>query len=204
MSILKKRNILKLATTFMLMGMMAGAFAMHSSAAFAGSCSATPVAGSTTPGTPNCDVAVNDITFGVTGLSFTSDAAVSSTVAGTFSFAATVTDVRNTNEGWQLQASSPGLTNGTVTHTGYTIPLTIGTTGSSAVCSPTVTQAACPDGSITPIQLTGDPTTFVTETPVNPISGVFALTIDGTYPTTVGTYPGAYTGAITLSLLNTF
>ena len=123
-----------------------------------------------------------------------------------------MTDVRNTNEGWQLQASSPGLTNNTVTHTGYYIPLTIGTSGSSAVCTPTtgnVSPTDCPDATVAPLLLTSAPATFVTEMPdgtghVNPISGVFALAIDGTYPTTVGTYPGTYTGAITLSLLNTF
>ena len=216
MSILKKRNILKLAAIFMLVGMMVGAFAMHAKSAFAAPTApcapGNSILGSTTSGTPNCDVAVNDIIVGVTGLSFTSDANITSTGAGTFNFAATVTDVRNTNEGWQLQASSPGLTNNTVTHTGYFIPLTIGTTGSTAVCTPTIGNVLptdCPAATVTPTLLTSTAATFVTETPdgagnVNPISGVFALTIDGTYPTTVGTYPGTYSGAITLSLLNTF
>jgi hypothetical protein len=214
MSISKKCNILKLVAIFMLVGMMVGAFAMHAKSAFAAPTTACGgnISGELAGGTSNCDVAVNDIIIGVTGLSFTSDAAITPNGAGAFTFAATVTDLRNTNEGWQLQAASPGLTNNTVTHTGYYIPLTIGTTGSSAVCTPTggnVAPTDCPDGTVAPITLTTTPATFVTETPdgtgnVNPISGTFALSIDGTYPTTVGTYPGTYTGAITLSLLNTF
>jgi hypothetical protein len=228
MSILKKHNILKLSTTFMLMGMMAGAFVMHSSAAFAAA--ATPCDPNTAVGPgeiiTNCDVSVTpNGSVPVTGLSFTSVGDVvdlANPIVGhnTFNFAAIVTDVRDTNEGWRLQAASPGLHNTTVTHTGYVIPLTVGnpadlidTTGSTADCHLTsgtlATNTDCPTPVITQITLNNTPTTFVTETPsgdlnVNPLSGVSTLRIAGSYELPIGTYPGAYAGAITLSLLNTF
>jgi hypothetical protein len=217
MSILKKHNILKLATTFMLMGMMAGAFVMHSSAAFAAT--AVPcapdntVAGSTTSGTPNCDVAVTaspDIP--VSGLSFTSvgDVVDQAAVVGlnTFTFGATVTDVRETQEGWQLQALSAGLS--TPGHNTIFIPLTVGTSGTTATCAvtaiPVIAGSTCPDPTFASTALNDTtPETFVTETPdTHPLSGVATIGVTGTYNIPVGTYPGAYSGAITLSLLNTF
>jgi hypothetical protein len=218
MNILKKRTILKLAATFMLAGMMAGAFAMHTSAAFASAtvaCDpATSVAGSTTSGTPNCYVAVTvSPNIPVSGLSFTSDASAvgagAAIGANSFTFGATVTDVRETQEGWQLQAVSAGLSN--TNHTAIFIPLTIGTTGSTATCTvtdvPVIAGSTCPNPTITPRTLNNTtPQTFVTETSdgTNPISGVASITAKGTYTIPVGTYPGAYSGAITLSLLNTF
>jgi hypothetical protein len=231
MSILKKRNILKLATTFMLMGMMAGAFVMHSSAAFAATAIACDPAlnisgNDTTTGVPNCDVAVTpNGSVPITGLSFTSVGDVvdlPNPIVGhnTFTFAAVVTDVRDTNEGWQLQAASPGLHTTTGTHTANLIPLTVGiptstgVTGSTSDCTLTpdttlATNTDCPTPVITQITLSTTPTTFVTETPsgtdhVNPLSGVSDLGIAGSYELPIGTYPGAYSGAITLSLLNTF
>lgn len=207
-----------MAATFMFVGMMAGAFAMHTSAAFAATTAlcdpAISIDGSMTPGTPNCDVAITvSPTIPVSGLSFTSDA---STIGGavaiglnTFSFNATVTDVRGTQEGWQLQALSNGLS--TSGHPSIFIPLTIGTTGSTATCTVTATPvlagSTCPDPTITPQTLNGTtPLTFVTETAdgTNPLSGTATIGVTGTYTIPVGTYPGAYTGAITLSLLNTF
>ena len=217
MSILKKHIILKLATTFMLVGMMAGAFIIHTTATFAAptaSCNGTSINGSTTSGTPNCDVAVTvNPNIPVSGLSFTSDA---STVGGavaiglnTFTFNATVTDVRETQEGWQLQALSSGLS--TSGHSSVFIPLTIGTSGSTATCTvtatPVIAGSTCPNPTITPQTLNGTtPQTFVTETAdgTNPLSGTSAISVTGTYTIPVGTYPGAYSGAITLSLLNTF
>ncbi len=214
MNILKKRTILKLAATFMLVGIMAGAFAMHTSAAFAATPCGSSVDGSTTSGTPNCDVAVTvSPNVAVSGLSFTSDASVvgaGATIGGnTFTFGATVTDVRETQEGWQLQALSAGLS--TSGHSSIFIPLTVGTTGTTATCAPTAAPPAiagstCPDPTITPVTLNGTtPQTFITETPdAHPLSGVATIGATGTYTIPVGTYPGAYTGAITLSLLNVF
>jgi hypothetical protein len=218
MRILKKHNILKLATTFMLMGMMAGAFVMHSSAVFAAPAApcdpANTIDGNTTSGTPNCDVAITAGSLGVSGLSFTSDG---TTVGGaittgtnTFTFGAIVTDVRETQEGWQLQALSAGLS--TPGHATIFIPLTVGTTGSTATCdaatpTPVVTGSTCPAPAVTSTLLNGTtPTTFVTETAdgTNPLSGTATIGVTGTYTIPVGTYPGAYSGVVTLSLLNTF
>ena len=218
MHILKKRTILKLAATFVLVGMMAGAFIMHTSATIAATTAScdprTNTNGSTTSGTPNCDVAVTvSPNIPVSGLSFTSDA---STVGGavaiglnTFTFNATVTDIRETQEGWQLQALSSGLS--TSGHSSVFIPLTIGTSGSTATCTvtatPVIAGSTCPDPTITPQTLNGTtPQTFVTETSdgTNPLSGASTIGVTGTYTIPVGTYPGAYSGAITLSLLNTF
>jgi hypothetical protein len=227
MSILKKRNILKLVTTFMLMGMMAGAFAMHSAAAFAATADACDPNIPVGPGEiiTNCDVTVTP-NGSVTGLWFTSIGNVIDMPAPVvghnfFHFAATVTDIRDTNQGWQLQAASLGIHTTTGAHTDHYIDLAVGngvdsfdSTGSTADCTLTTTgtlatNTDCPTPVITPITLTDTPTPFVTETPtgtnnVNPLSGVSVLRIAGSYDLPIGTYPGAYTGAITLSLLNTF
>jgi hypothetical protein len=220
MSILKKHNILKLVAIFMLVGMMVGAFAMHAKSAFAataGACgTSTHISGNdnTTPGVPNCDVAITAGSLAVSGLSFTSDG---TTVGGavttgtnTFTFGAIVTDVRETQEGWQLQALSDGLS--TSGHAAIFIPLTVGTSGSSATCdaatpTPVIAGSTCPAPTVLSTQLNGTtPTTFVTELAdgTNPLSGTATIGVTGTYNIPVGTYPGAYSGAITLSLLNTF
>jgi hypothetical protein len=201
----------------MLFGMMAGAFAMHSSAAFAATtaaCGLGNISGGTTPGSPNCDVAVTAGSLGVSGLSFTSDG---TTIGGavttginTFTFGAIVTDVRETQEGWQLQALSPGLS--TPGHNTIFIPLTVGATGTTATCdtatpTPVISTSTCPAPTVISTQLNGTtPTTFVSEAAdgTNPLSGTATIGVTGTYNIPVGTYPGAYSGKITLSLLNTF
>lgn len=200
----------------MLVGMMAGAFAMHTKAAFAAPAvdCVTPVSGGIVAGTPSCDVAITTTPVGVTGLSFTADASIAATSAAvgslsSFTFGATVTDVRETDDGWQLQATSPGLVN--PLRSTVFFPITLGATGSTATCTvtatPVIAGSVCPDATFTPVAIgSTTPATFATETPVTAsnVSGIDVLGVAGTYTIPIGAFPGNYGGTITLSLLNTF
>lgn len=204
--------------------MVIGTFALNGTAAVASTtpCSTTTVilggpAGSNT----NCDVAVTTGPLGQSGeLSFTADSAIVQTVPiavglNNFTFGVTVTDTRGTEQGWELQATSAGLS--TAANPTVFLPLSI--TPSTSTCTPTADGPAgsnCPAPTFTPITLNTKPATFVTETPTGgniflplppfvatPISGTDVLSISGSYNVPIGTFPGAYTAAITLSLLDT-
>jgi hypothetical protein len=226
MSILKKRNILKLATTFMLMGMMAGAFVGHTKAAFAVSCptdNTTPFGFTGVTGEPTaCDLAItpNGNPLAESGLTFFSSAATFTNAAiavgdNPFSFGVTVADVRNNTNGWRLEASSAGLDAGSTTHLplALTSDLITSTGGNCVVTSGASGLTDCPNPTFTalaPVPAVGHDAPFFTETPdstdsvANPISGTVALTINGTFNVPVGTPAGAYTGAITLTIMDTF
>lgn len=210
MSCTLKNGILKLGVMLMLSSLMvAGTFALHSPATFAaGPCASTTEEVITPPATSaTCDMGIST-TLGEGVLEFHNDAsatvgAVTAGVASTndYSFATQVTDLRNTGAGWSLQAASAGLINGTTT-----IPLLIGTTGSTASCTPSDGLGTCVTPAFaTAFSLTSTATTFVSATSTTAVpvlSGTFPITTHGTFHLTGSEPSGAYAGTITLTLNN--
>jgi hypothetical protein len=216
MDILKKRGILKLATIFMVVAMMAGAFTMHAKAAVATRaitpCTPTGPAGSAdSGGTPlptGCDIGIIIANSQISGLSFISDGSVTLTPTtpkvgpNAFSFTVDVTDIRTgagTPLGWQLQAvSSSGLD--------VLTPAISSITGQT--CEPTTTGTpgiACPNPLIvgTGISLNSgnSAASFANTATTDDVSGTVHFTINGTYTIPFGSVPTSYTGTITLSIL---
>jgi hypothetical protein len=208
MSILKKRNILKLAATFMLVAMMAGAFAMHTQAAFAAiPCSnTTSITGDTTPGGTTGDNCFMTVSPDIAGLAFVSDPTVSiegPVIVGVnlFNFTTIVTDTRSSTAGWQLQAVSSGLTG--------PAPVTLQIDGSDAVSPLVATSSSCGAAETCGVQsyttqsLSVTPKTIVETTTSTAINGVLTISGSGSYNIPAGTPPGFFSGVITLSLLST-
>jgi hypothetical protein len=216
MSILKRRGILKVAAIFMLVAMMTGAFAGYTKAAVAAGCpglGSTPIVGDTSgdSGTHNCDIGVTITPNNVLNLTFASDSNVvadTDTTPGlhNFTFHVTVVDTRATIEGWRLQAASAGLLN-----TGHTtIALAIVgnatvSTGTDGVCTITPSSGdSC--GTVTASDtslVSGSSTPFLTDAAIGAavISGTFNILVTGSYTIPAGAF-GAYSGTITLSLVN--
>ncbi|HYU71612.1 MAG TPA: hypothetical protein VEL31_02935 [Ktedonobacteraceae bacterium] len=198
MSILKKRSILKLAATFMLVAMMAGAFAIHSPTARADSCTALTFAQGA------CDTTVAS-SFGG-NIEFSNDATIATTrvnvgSATPFTFDTMVKDLRTGTAGtWSLQAVSPGLTIGGA---GTPIPLLIGgTTTPTTVCTdvptcPTVSSALSTPTDITTVQTFASAVDGGHDTPHG---GTVTVTTPGSYTFATNTPAGSYSGTITISL----
>src|SRR5450631_1261250 len=213
MRILKKRNILKLAATFMLVGMMAGAFAMQAKAAVA---SGNPPCTNTSSGTI-CD---SNLTASVDepNLLFTSTAPISavSTHIGdnTFTLPATIIDNRpgatptDAGVGWRLQAASPGM-NTSPAVTAIILSTTTAvlkgdtTTGQCTFKGGTCSGVAFPGSGDLSID-TATPTTIASEDNTDIGVGTFVLNIPGSFTIPPTDLVGNYTGTITLSLLNTY
>jgi hypothetical protein len=215
MSILKKRNILKLAATFMLMGMMAGAFTMHTRAAVAATAGAcdpgTDILGSATSGTPNCDLTVIASPFdGTIEFNATASVNIGNVTVGTdtFQFPTTVIDSRavsaGSTVGWRLQAISTGLISGA-----NSISLKInGSNSPTSTCTITTsTTSNCTGFTSTPISLPGTtestPQTFASESGTDG-DGTYTLSTGGEYQVLDTTPSGSYSATITLSLLDSF
>ena len=206
MSILKKRNILKLAAIFMLVGMMAGAFAMHTKAAVAAPATACDPATEISVG-GTCTLLVSATNAG--NLLFSNSVTVNvgavniGTNTNPFTFASTVIDSRVApTGGWRLQATSPGLVN-TTDNTAPNIPITIGDTGSTCTIN-TVTCAG-----FTPTSITLGPTstsaqTFAAEDTTTDGPGTFVLSTAGNFNVANNTPGGSYSATITLSALASF
>jgi hypothetical protein len=200
MGILRRRNTLKLAAIFMLVGIMAGAFAVQSSTASAAravACDPTTPLDIGVGGT--CDLTVNATDSGL-WFNDTATVTVANVVPGlnTFQFTTTVIDDRSTPPGWQVQALSPGLQIG---GTGTALAMSIGDAGSTCNLA---TVGPCADFTATPTTLTGSAQTFAAEAETGPdVAGTYTLTIDGSFTLPDDAPVGAYTGTITLSILGT-
>lgn len=157
------------------------------------------------PSSASCDTTITTDLIGQ--LSFTSAASVSTqpnvtvNVGGStanYGFGSTILDLRNTQDGWQLQASSAGLLNGS-----SVVPLRI--TGATSTCTASSGGNTCVSTTATPITLTTTPTTFLaTGNPTHPISGTFNISTTGSYTFPSDAPTGTYSGIITISLVNTF
>ena len=203
-----------MAATFMLLAMMTGAFTMQVSAAFAATAIACGPSVYIAAG-GSCDLTLSAI---IPGLWFNSNAVVTEAAPvapglNTFSFATTIIDERGPTAGWQLQATSPGLTSSSIPAT-IPIDLTVGlntgiTTTSASTYAPAPTNTTCPTVVFAPKTLTSTAQTFAAadNTSAGGIGYIgckFTLTTYGSFTLPATTPSGAYTTAITLSLLGTF
>jgi hypothetical protein len=214
MAILKRRTILKLPATFMVVAIIIGTFAMQSLAVSAATTIACAPSVYIAAG-GSCDLTLSAV---IPGLWFNSDVIVTGTVpvtAGpnTFSFATTIIDERGPTAGWHLQATSASLTSSSAPAT-LPINLTVGlntgvATTSISTYTPAHTNTTCPTVIFAPKTLTSTAQTFAaadntTAGGIGYVGCVFGLTTYGSFTLPSTTPAGAYTTAITLSLMGTF
>lgn len=196
-----KTRLARLSAGALLATTLAGAaLGLQSAASFASG----PCAPGTEITVPNSPVPSSDFcTMGVTAninpgtLSFnnTASVSVSTTYNNTaqslpFSFTNVVTDNRGTTDGWKLQASLTGLT-------GLTLSLDSLDAASGCV------GVNCQSLTFTPVPNLGANTTFLKTNGTAVLeAGVYTNVIDGNVHVPGGTASGAYTGTVTITLVN--
>jgi hypothetical protein len=146
------------------------------------------------PVNPGVLTLVNDTSATMTGPPLTLSDSLA-TVA--FHFTSSVSDHRGSGAGWELQASSSGLSNGS---TNVAISLTANDPTS------TCTNGTCSATTFTPISLTTVPSTFLQAGSTSGtvvVDGDYSNIIDGYITVPAGTPAGIYLGTIRITLVNT-
>ena len=135
--------------SLLISAVLLGAMATQTLTAFAvtgpqGACGNLITVDNTAGASASCDMGIST-SLNSGALSYINDANATTASSvnfgtNTFSFGTTITDFRNIDAGWRLEAESAGLTN-TFNSVTTTVPLSI--TSSTASCTPTGGQATC-------------------------------------------------------------